>query len=166
MVSTSEYLIKRSLTWAHKKCSLWLASYSQKRLVKMVTICVFPPLIQDVELYSIDQISHDTWVTQSIRVCFGYGMKYANMIVKNANLPLQKARMWNITHVSLILGCKRRYRLRFTISFHCCANSLKPPAPDALASTTSLGSLCAEYCGELKLYAAGSSCSTSRSSGS
>lgn len=43
------------------------------------------------------------------------------------------------------------YRLRFNISFHCCANSLSPPAPDALASTTSLGSLWAEYCGELKL---------------
>lgn len=27
------------------------------------------------------------------------------------------------------------------ISFHCCANSLKPPSPAMLASTTSLGSL-------------------------
>lgn len=31
------------------------------------------------------------------------------------------------------------------ISFHCCANSLRPPSPAMLASTTSLGSLWAEY---------------------
>lgn len=36
-------------------------------------------------------------------------------------------------------------------SLHCCINSLRPLPPAALASTTSLGNLCAEYWGELKL---------------